>query len=714
MYQPLTPEPLWALTATQRRCMAPGAYASTGARLRVNCHLPYPARLHGNAVDETTRRLPFERLVVAFPADDEALLRRILDIITTVNAAACPDATSLASHALTGDQIDAAEDGRLNIVTGVHVLERPPRSSAPPSTALSPSTKRAGASMITPSTGGTRTFILEGLGGPGSAMEQLRVAIGRPRSTPEATYFVLANERVRFNDRLYTAFGLLPRVVRLRQPLAAIASHPATFDRQATSEPLQRCIQGLMEMRQAETLQHAARAGCFPSGGGVQELETSHASALTLADVWGATHPAASAHDESRARLSSAEASAEALLPAALDALRLTAPPLASLSASWRSATASPSSPAFGATAAAASSALASPRRSARSPRPPTAAASLSSPPRPAGSSSDGSDGSDAIARNIRAVRAASDANATRRLHGDERHHYHDGGDDDADAVPIHEPFTAPAYALNASLARDEEPSRWKTRRGFVYPAPKLASDYATHPGRPTDYRRQELAEPWTEAADADRRETALEWRRAAEHAASSASGTGFVVAADPTPLAGGVFGYVDGAGAPVPAHNFFRSVHGPAGGPDDLRAVFAAREAEEAARRVIVDDPAFHVVHSKDSSVVGRLGSLLQGEPRKLGLRLGAAPPAPMTITATGPWEPRTAVAATLSRSASDATAFLGKTATGVPVDFHTSVAPRRSAVYRPLRAAGLAVSAEPGGRARLPPPGAPGSPSQ
>ena len=47
--------------------------------------------------------------------------------------------------------------------------------------------------------------------------------------------------------------------------------------------------------------------------------------------------------------------------------------------------------------------------------------------------------------------------------------------------------------------AEQESRARWKTQRGFVYPAPKKPQEYNAHPHKPSDSRIDILCEPWVE-----------------------------------------------------------------------------------------------------------------------------------------------------------------------------------------------------------------------
>ena len=38
-------------------------------------------------------------------------------------------------------------------------------------------------------------------------------------------------------------------------------------------------------------------------------------------------------------------------------------------------------------------------------------------------------------------------------------------------------------------VEEEDNRSRWKTKRGFIYPAPRKASDYAVHPDKPSQSR---------------------------------------------------------------------------------------------------------------------------------------------------------------------------------------------------------------------------------
>jgi hypothetical protein len=70
--------------------------------------------------------------------------------------------------------------------------------------------------------------------------------------------------------------------------------------------------------------------------------------------------------------------------------------------------------------------------------------------------------------------------------------------------------FTYAAGYLAAAVSLVDEPrllldqalesrAKWKTKRGFVYPAPKQVAEFAAHPLKPSTSRVDELMEPWVE-----------------------------------------------------------------------------------------------------------------------------------------------------------------------------------------------------------------------
>jgi hypothetical protein len=96
----------------------------------------------------------------------------------------------------------------------------------------------------------------------------------------------------------------------------------------------------------------------------------------------------------------------------------------------------------------------------------------------------------------------------------------------------------------------------------------------------------------------------------------------------------GAVFGYVDADLQPVPATEFYKSVHlaglSKAEATAAAEAKAVAKAAEEAKR--VVATTSFLPYHSPDASRSDRYHSLLRQPPQKLGLKLGVSAPSPVS----------------------------------------------------------------------------------
>jgi hypothetical protein len=243
---------------------------------------------------------PFERLVLLCPYEDDAMVLRVVRAVSAVNAAVLPPgAPSLRTHVLSPEELAALEGGGLDAVTGVHVTD-----------------------------GVQRLFVCEGLApGRGRGMETLRLALP-PHDDPAAPgTLLLANPAVRFQRRLYARAGLALRGLRLRAPFAAAAAAPAVFDRKLSSPALEGALCALVALAERRVgslaLARELGAGVWPDLEGLAELDAKGGDALSLRDVYGSMHPAASALGETHTRLEQASRLVDSQRPAATDASKL-------------------------------------------------------------------------------------------------------------------------------------------------------------------------------------------------------------------------------------------------------------------------------------------------------------------------------------------------------------------------------------------------------
>jgi hypothetical protein len=192
--------------------------------------------------------------------------------LQAVNAAALPGASSLRSHAFSKAELQAVENGSLDVVTGFQVVDVDPAANR-----------------------GRRLWVLEGLTGPNRGIERVRDAVGRNRGN-SADFKLLAHSDVLFQRRAYVAFGAYPRTLRLREPLSSVLATPTTYNRQHVSASLHVTLTRLSDLELSHTLLAAKQLGLFPTTAGLLELESKLGGPVSLPDVYGADHPAAHTH----------------------------------------------------------------------------------------------------------------------------------------------------------------------------------------------------------------------------------------------------------------------------------------------------------------------------------------------------------------------------------------------------------------------------------
>jgi hypothetical protein len=560
-------------------------------------------------------------------------------------------------------------------------------------------------------------------------------------------YCLLFNPDLPFAARLYGAFGMSPRDLRLRVPLGRIIAAPATYDGQTVPPPLLHALTALDGLPRARTLREAHELDLFPPADGLVLLERSYGDTITLGDMYGASHPAARAAAVARADLLDKKAHAAAHLRATLNPRELFATLAEEEGHAATRAAAAAAEEEVAAEAARQRASLATFTRNI---------AYLDA----ARQLAEARASTDFAHRNVASVAersAAASMARTSALHSDAAA---TAGTAAAAATmrinaaapplsPAGAPYLYGGQKLNArewqmsllreqlaaakgatfsfqpeygsrtvtvlapeDIAREEAAAsrrKWMTQRGFQYPAVRSMEERLAHPRRLTEARAAELAHPWPDPHDA----AAVE-RADARRAATLPGASPFRADPDPHALPGGVFGYVDAVGHAVPAGDFYKSVHLPPGGVEDELRARKEAEAAEWRRRLVVDDPVVHCGTSRDASKAGRLASLLHDPPTKPALvavhtaRLPSGKPAPLepapvSMALGTPWQdPHSRAAQAIAgRTLASPAAFSCRTAAGLPLDFKSQVLPAAfngTRVHNPIRAAAFSALAEPG----------------
>jgi hypothetical protein len=528
LYIPATPEPLWALSERQRMCQLPGPYNTNGSRVKMRCSLPC-----GNTFLLGSSQRQFERMVVSFLYSDDIKLSAIVDEIERINCAACPQALSFRTYELNAEETAAANAGMLDLITGCQIID-----------------------------GSKRLFLLEGIAG--GSIANLRALLPRTAMNNES-FALLANPSITFQTRMYTAFHIAPRYIRLRVLLRSILEHPGSYDAENVSRELMDTLESLQRVVKARSLHEAKTFEFFPSSTGLLELENKYGGPVSLVDVFGESHPDAQALVTKHAELQQVEMASAGHLSATTDVSKLLS---ATFAKTFASRTGSPRLDQGLSTPVLSDTHFSESHHSARN----------------------------FLAENIQSVHDASVCVQTKR------HARSDGGEEWT-TFPVEGPVVsysgqklnsraAQMAALRQHLAADKDAtfttslefvsqtigvvdpseisktearlsqSKWKTPKGFVYPAPRPVATYAVHPNRLTEARVRDLQLPWVDQAE----EAALGDAEARALASKSGGRPQFRNTPIPVPLKDGTFGYLSVDGAPFAREEYFKSVHLPPG----------------------------------------------------------------------------------------------------------------------------------------------------
>jgi hypothetical protein len=215
----------------------------------------------GDLDDELVHRLkvtPFTRMVFAFKYDDDATLMAINETLNGVNAKALPNIQgTLRSYSLTDEEAEQSNNTELDLLTGFTIIDDD-----------------------------MRIVVIEGLAGPGLAMQQLFADI--PRIKPnDNSLKILCNPEVLFPMRCYTDFGPDLKRIRVRDKLKRLARKPEIYNRYQVEEI---CFQGIdcvMALRRATDLKMTKDLNMYPSADSLYKLELLYGEAISRVDLDG-------------------------------------------------------------------------------------------------------------------------------------------------------------------------------------------------------------------------------------------------------------------------------------------------------------------------------------------------------------------------------------------------------------------------------------------
>ena len=165
----------------------------------------------------------FERAVFMFPYKNKELLQQIQNTMFEINGAALPE-VSLRSYQLTEDERVAANEGRLDIITGFTVIDDK-----------------------------HRIIVIEGIGGSDGGMGRMAEAVRRSQANGPDTR-IYRDSAIRFHDRVYTEFDVDLKRIRLRNVLSEIVEKSDIYNIAKVSKECFRALHDLQRLTESTRL----------------------------------------------------------------------------------------------------------------------------------------------------------------------------------------------------------------------------------------------------------------------------------------------------------------------------------------------------------------------------------------------------------------------------------------------------------------------------
>jgi hypothetical protein len=493
----------WALKEGERLVRKPGAYMSSDASIRViaKLHRPYRSLEEdaGEFIGTTTLApRPFSRAVFIFEYKDVAMLHAVNRAIDDVNTAALGDSIqgSLRSHQLSAEQTAGAEAGSLNVMCGFQIIDDH-----------------------------CRMVVVEGL--VQSVATLTDEAVPRGRANDNACR-ILSNPAIGFHRRLYTAFNVDLKKIKLRDPLPILCEMPEIYNRTKVSPACFEALHRLQAVRNANRIVELAKQSLFPLVDQLLQVESKYGESISMEDIDGRTVT------RRRSRVSTREARAleqqqeqakdksgtgGALESsgggAAAAAAMMPPPPPASTTANLMNTRGGGDTTTTTTDGAA--------HTTARRKAPTDSRNSAFEESRRAYSAPDFlTSQREELERTlahfeeqklVRMAERAADPVPSKFVYSGQKLQYTELKKGEMRAKLGREKNTHFTYSkdyLAAAVsmvdetrlkldAEAEARAAWKTKRGFVYPAPKKVVEFAQHPSKPSNSRIDALKEPWVE-----------------------------------------------------------------------------------------------------------------------------------------------------------------------------------------------------------------------
>ena len=451
----------WALKEGERLVRKPGHYMATDAsiRLQLRLHRPYRSLEEDEweSHQGTLETRPFSRAVFCFEYYNVPMLHAVNNGIDAINNRALGDTIqgSLRSHQLTPEQVEGANNGTLDVVGGFQIIDYH-----------------------------CRMIVVEGLVG---AVQRLMDVVPRANANDFACR-ILSNPQVCFHKRLYTLFNVDLKKIKLRDPLPILCEMPEIYNRTKVSTECFEALHRLQAIRKANRLLELSQQSMFPLVEQLLQVESKYGESISMEDIDGRKV------SPKKSRISTRGARAmQATQDAAASSTAEAAGALETKAVSERRKAPTDSfNPLF-----------------EQSLKERTTRDYLQ-------------EQSEVLDETLKAYEEqkkvlaeerAADPVPVQFVYSGQKLQYTELKKGEMRSKLAREKnshFTYSTEFLSAAVsmvdetrlrldAEAEAKARWKTKRGFVYPAPKKTSEFYVHPNKPSDSRIDILKEPWVE-----------------------------------------------------------------------------------------------------------------------------------------------------------------------------------------------------------------------
>ncbi|KOO26167.1 flagellar associated protein [Chrysochromulina tobinii] len=230
-----------------------GSYVESGTLVTVYVELASPLGAEG----KPKPKAELQRMITLIRYADTPVLHALLAVVKAAN-----DAIGMGSASAWESYKESARED-LDLVTGVHLVD-----------------------------GECRLFFFEGLAATApddpnpNAMGRLAKLLER-RKPNSGTAFTLMDSSITFSERLYNTFEMPTKLIKLRQPIPALLLRPDVYRYLRVAEGTQKALLCLGCLLGSQTLRTAYKASAFPHWEHLLQLEKKFGGVQLVADREG-------------------------------------------------------------------------------------------------------------------------------------------------------------------------------------------------------------------------------------------------------------------------------------------------------------------------------------------------------------------------------------------------------------------------------------------